>query len=278
MMTMNNRASTPAAEWPEVFVDSHVHVFSRAMPFDERAWNKPDYEFTTEQLIATLDTHGIPFAIISAASLFGDLNDYTLAATTAHPRLRGTGIVGVDTSTRELQAFRDGGIVGIRLQWSTVGPIPDISHSSYRRLFYRLKTLGMHVEVVARHADLGVILDQLAMDDVPTVINHFGHPEPDLGAQSPSFLATLHAAERENVFVKLSAGFRLGSTDYTADLARRLLDTFGPERLFWGSDCPFVGREGQRDYAHILQEFRHWVPDINDRLAMAKASLRFYFG
>jgi len=74
-------------------VDAHVHVFTRDMPLIDNPRHAPTYDFTVEQLIATMDAHGVPFAVIAAASPWGDYNDYTIAALRAHPRLRGTVIL-----------------------------------------------------------------------------------------------------------------------------------------------------------------------------------------
>ena len=71
-------------------VDAHVHVFTRDMPLIDNPRHAPTYDFTVEQLIATMDAHGVQFAVIAAASPWGDYNDYTIAALRAHPRLRGT--------------------------------------------------------------------------------------------------------------------------------------------------------------------------------------------
>ena len=60
------------------------------MPLIDNPRHAPNYSFTEEQLIATMDAHGVELAVIAAASPWGDYNDYTLAALRAHPRLRGT--------------------------------------------------------------------------------------------------------------------------------------------------------------------------------------------
>ena len=71
-------------------VDAHVHVFTQDMPLIDNPRHAPTYSFTVEQLIATMDAHGVQLGVIAAASPWGDYNDYTLAALRAHPRLRGT--------------------------------------------------------------------------------------------------------------------------------------------------------------------------------------------
>jgi hypothetical protein len=47
------------------------------MPLARGAWTQSDYGFTAGQSLAALDKHGVAFAVISAAYLFRDYNDYT---------------------------------------------------------------------------------------------------------------------------------------------------------------------------------------------------------
>ena len=54
--------------------------------------------------------------------------------------------------------------------------------------------------------------------------------------------------------------------------------SFGPEKLLWGSDAPFVGHEHAIDYAGTVALFRRWVPEEADRRAIGEAGYRFYFG
>ena len=39
-------------------VDAHAHIFTRDMPHSPKAWTRPDYDFTAEQFLETLDGHG----------------------------------------------------------------------------------------------------------------------------------------------------------------------------------------------------------------------------
>ncbi len=51
----------------------------------------------------------------------------------------------------------------------------------------------------------------------------------------------------------------------------------GPERLLWGSDCPFVGHEGAVSYRDTLDAFEAAVPDARTRRAISDTALKFYF-
>ena len=61
-------------------IDAHVHVFPTDMPLVDNPRHAPKYSFTYDELIATLDKHGVERAVIAAASPWGDYNDYTLTA------------------------------------------------------------------------------------------------------------------------------------------------------------------------------------------------------
>jgi predicted TIM-barrel fold metal-dependent hydrolase len=153
----------------------------------------------------------------------------------------------------------------------------------------RVRDLGWHVHISIEGPRLPPLLAALEEAGVPIVIDHFGHPDPDAPLACPGLIAALAAVQRGTTWIKLSGGFRLAGTDswrlesiapslaIAADVAAMLLREAGPERLFWGSDCPFVGYEGRVSFADALAQFRVWVPDPRDRRTMSDAALRFYF-
>ena len=88
-------------------VDAHAHIFTRDMPFAAGAWTQPDYDFSAEQYLATLDQHGVAFGVISAATFFGDYNEYTLDALRRYRRLRATTIIADGAWHRSCAARSD---------------------------------------------------------------------------------------------------------------------------------------------------------------------------
>ena len=62
-----------------LLVDAHVHVFTRDMPLVANPRHAPTYSFTVEQLIATMDAHGVAFGVI-AASISAFISNTTTAA------------------------------------------------------------------------------------------------------------------------------------------------------------------------------------------------------
>ena len=264
-------------------IDCHAHVWGDAMPFAGNAWTRPSYAYTVEQWLADLDAHGLHYGVIAAASLFGTYNDYTIRALRQHrDRLRGTAIVDPVIDLYTLEAMRADGIVGIRFQWFLLDPLPDMDGDDYRRLFARLRDLGMHVHLNIEGARLDDVAGRIAETGVNLVIDHFGWHDPAPRLEAPSYRAMLRLLERDNVWVKATAGFRhptqkLPEWGLQADYVRDLLGHFGTEKLLWGSDAPFVGHEDAATYATAIDMWRQCIPEPA-RAAIGENGYRFYFG
>lgn len=257
-------------------IDSHAHIFTARMPFADDAWTRPDYEYTVDDYLADLDRHGIAFGVIAAASLHGDYNDYTLWALKKHRRLRGTIAHDSTVDAEKLQRLRQQGVVGMRLQLKQHAPIPDVSSFAYRKFLSRLADCGMHLQLNLSAAQLSQLLPALKDHRVNIVVDHFGLLRSPEGMAGDGFLAVLRALEYGNVWVKISAGFRL-DRELLYAAAAKLLATAGAERLLWGSDAPFVGKERDMSYAAALQTFSEIVPDVAIRRKISDTGLRLFF-
>jgi predicted TIM-barrel fold metal-dependent hydrolase len=259
-------------------VDSHFHVYTTDMPLSATAWHRPPEHATIEQLIGTLDQHGVTFGVLAAASLYGDYNDYMLAALRRHKRLRATAIVRPTIERHALEALDAEGFVGIRFQFRNVAEPPDLSASEYRMLLRRVADLGWHVHVNDDGARLPRWIPALEAAGVKIVIDHFGHPDPKDGVNGAGFRATLAAIERGRTWVKLSAGYRIKPPAAATTYATELLKVAGGDRLLWGSDWPFAGFEQQVRYADTIAGLADWVPDPAIRRKITgETPLRLYF-
>jgi predicted TIM-barrel fold metal-dependent hydrolase len=264
-------------------IDCHAHVWGPGMPFVSTAWTRPDHVYSVEDLLADLDAHGVRFGVIAAASLFGSYNDYTIRSLRAHKRLRATAIVEPDVDLYTLESMKADGIVGVRLQWFLRNPLPDLAGDDFQRLCHRLRDLGMHIHLNIDGDRLVEVGSHVMQTGVRLLIDHFGWHDPALRLAAPSYLGMLRMLERGNAWVKLSSGFRHprdDSPDWSlpVEYAQDLLRRFGTEKLFWGSDSPFVGHEKVASYRLALERFRQCVPDAATRRAIGENGYRFYFG
>jgi predicted TIM-barrel fold metal-dependent hydrolase len=208
-------------------IDAHVHVFTTDMPLIDNPRHAPNYSFTHEALIATLDENGVDRAVIAAASPWGDYNDYILAALRAHPkRLRGTAIFNNPVERFALEAMSRDGFVGMRLPFIGLPKLPDVTTFNYRALFRRLADLDWHVHPHVEGEDLPKILPTLLASGVKIVVDHLGRPDPKSGINSEGFKALLRAIDAGRTWVKVSGGYRLGPQ--AKQYARELLRVAGP--------------------------------------------------
>jgi predicted TIM-barrel fold metal-dependent hydrolase len=263
-------------------IDCHAHVWEAGMPFVRTAWTRPAQAYTVENWLADLDVHGVHYGVIAAASLFGTYNDYTIRALRRHDRLRGTAIVDPAIDLYALEAMHADGIVGIRLQWFLLDPLPDMESDDFARLCRRLRDLGMHIHLNIEGARLDAVAGRIAATGVRLVIDHFGWHDPTPQLEAPSYRAMLRLLERDNVWVKLTAGFRHPTQklpDWTLQAAytQDLLTRLGPDKLLWGSDAPFVGHEDAATYATALDMWSACIPE-SARTAIGQNGYRLYFG
>ena len=234
-------------------VDAHAHVFLKDMPLADSAWLVPDYGFTAEDYLAVLDAHGVHFGVIAGISIFGQYNDYMLGALRRHPRLRGTVNVDPAIDRYTLERMKADGVVGVRLQLSRRRELPDLASESWRMFFRRVADLDWHVHVALEGPLMPRVLPQLEAGGARIVLDHFAHPDPVQGLDGEGFQAVLRSIQKGRTWVKLWAGFRLTWESRGGDrpdavamelaqaAAERLVREAEPERLVWGSECPFVG-------------------------------------
>jgi predicted TIM-barrel fold metal-dependent hydrolase len=259
-----------------LLVDAHVHVFTQDMPLVDNPRHAPTYSFTAEQLIATMDAHGVQFGVIAAASPWGDYNDYTIAALRAHPRLRGTVILKPTVERYILEAMKRDGVVGVRLPFIGLADVPDITTFDYRRFLRRLADLDWHVHLHVEGERLPPLIAAIEVSGVKLVIDHLGRPDPRTGVESEGFKAMLRSIDKGRTWVKVSAGYRLGPA--AAGYARELLRVAGPDRLVWASDCPFVGHESQVRYQDTIDWLTDCIPDETARRKIfGETALKLYF-
>lgn len=268
-------ASTAGSGKPAPFVDAHAHVFTVDMPLRDRPRHAPTYSFTVEDYLKVLDEHQVGFAVLAAASPWADYNDYLIESVRNNPRLRGTVILEPTVERYILEMMKRDGIVGVRMHMIGLEKMPDITTFEYRRTFKRIADLGWHIHLHAAGKDLPDLLPHFERTGAKLVIDHLGRPDPEGGINSEGFKAMLRLMENGRTWVKASGHHRLGpaSTLYLQELLRQA----GPDRLVWGSDCPFVGEE-ETPYQSTIDWLLDAVEDEEARRKiMGLNAMKLYF-
>ncbi len=262
------RAAEPA--FPGIAaVDTHAHVFTRALALVGERRYAPDYDASIADYLAMLDRNGMARGVLIQPSFLGTDNGYMVSALRQAPeRLRGIAVLAPEAEAGTMRALAEAGVVGLRL--NLIGrPDPDFGTPVWQGHLARAKDLGWQIEVQAEARRLGRLLPPLIAAGVPVVVDHFGRIDPALGIADPGFAQLLGFGAGGGVWVKLSGAYRIGSGEAGRQTARaaaeRLRASFGARRLLWGSDWPHTQFETQASPAEALRDLEAWVPDAAER-------------
>ncbi len=260
-----------------MIIDSHVHAWSTDTPLASGRDYTPTAAAPVERLLTEMDRHRVDGAVLVQPSFLGTDNSYLIEAIRRYPdRLRGVAVVGPSAASPLLEDLRASGVAGLRFNL-THGQVPDFDSPAMSGLIERAATADLHIQLHADAPQLTGVLPPLLAAGCRLVIDHFGRPDPDGGADDPAWRQVLDLGRSENHRVKLSAPYRLRGVA-AASLAPGLLAAFGSGALVWGSDFPWTRFEAGRSYGGCLEAATDWVPDTAQRRRILGATAAALYG
>jgi L-fuconolactonase len=241
-------------------IDAQLHAYvpdSPDYPWDthwlERRGGDPGVfrtAYPAERLLSEMDAAGVDAAVLVSPSLYGDDHRYALRAAERHPHRFGV-VVPVSPGTPEVEALvrsfaRCAGRLGVRVIW-TSDCDEIVLGTGYRRIYEAARSAGVPLFVFAVGSEAKGFLGAVervarAYEDLQLIIDHLGIVALTDQREAPGRpierLAALGVFP--NVAVKCSSVVQLSREPYPfTDLwphLNRVLEGFGPERVFWGSD------------------------------------------
>ncbi|MEO0729769.1 MAG: amidohydrolase family protein, partial [Pseudomonadota bacterium] len=242
-------------------IDTHTHVFTRSLSLVPERRYTPGYDALLMDLIDRLDANGLEGAVLVQPSFLGTDNAFLIEALAVQPqRLRGVVVVDANTPVDALAVLHEAGVRGQR--FNLMGrPTDAIFDPAWREAFDWMRARDWHVEVHDRAERLSPIVKHLRTFGLRIVVDHFGLPDPALGAQDANwrglFADSSGGSDGADVFVKLSAAYRLGGLS-PRDLTDELITMIGSDHLLWGSDWPWTQHEQANTYERCVMDFDHW--------------------
>jgi len=273
-----------------MIVDAQIHLWTDETP--ERPWipgakaraHLPE-ALTYQKYVPLMDEAGIDRAIIVPPTWPGDDNDHALEAASKHPdRFAIMGRFAVERpESRKLVATwkNQQGMLGMRIAFNHE-KTPWIVDGTADWLWPAAEAAGVPImifapdspeaigRVAARHPNLRLIIDHMGLAT--------RGPEARRVGARIDIIAPF--AKYTNVAVKLSAvpGFSTESypfKDMTPHL-RRLIEAFGPQRCFWGTDLTHQrGKYPYRMYVSHFEEELADLPAADRKLIMGEGILKF---
>jgi predicted TIM-barrel fold metal-dependent hydrolase len=233
-----------------LIVDSQVHIWAAETP--DRPWSpihagaaQRVEPFSADDLLAEMRAAGVDAAVLVPPAWEGTRNDLALAAAHRHPaRLAVMGrlpIEHADSRDRLAEWRYLPGMLGVRVNLRTTAGRAWLTDGTADWLWRQAERDGLPVMAFVTHdlPHIGTIAQ--AHPGLRIILDHMAVPSEARGeAAFEALPALLALAQHPNVAVKASA-LPCAATDaypYRSLHApiRRVVDAFGPARVFWGSD------------------------------------------
>lgn len=266
--------SKKAAGW----IDAHVHVWTpdlQKYPLDKR-YTVEDMQppsFTASELLSHCREAGVERVVLVQMNFYGYDHQYLYQVMQDHPGVF-SGIAQIDVNSPDLLEQVDilaaHGIRGFRLH-----SIDDndtdrwVGHPGMERLWRTAGEMGLAICPLINPSDIGYV-EALCekFPDTTVVVDHFARIGVSGTVEEKALEQLCQLARFANTHVKVSAFYALGAKaspyDDLIPMIRRVFDAYGPERLMWGSDCPYQVQQG-----HNYQDS---IALIRDRIDFLSAS------
>jgi predicted TIM-barrel fold metal-dependent hydrolase len=278
--------SSIAERLPHGAWDSHMHVVDPdRFPLSPGASYQPR-KHTLTDAIKFESSVGISNIVLVQPSIYGCDNSCLLEALTKLGPHRARGVVVCDdktTTLRQLSQWHELGVRGIRLNYVSNGS--SYSAEELHRSLYDyaklVRPLGWVLQIYIPMSLLDALIQISPVLGVKICIDHMGYPslpdEPVTNPYSiPGFQSLVNLLGQKNVYVKLSAPYRISKVQSQADLdivAKEIIRLRGMDRVVFATDWPHTRFEGL-DIRPWMEKVLDWCahnPRLRDRLFVQNA-------
>jgi predicted TIM-barrel fold metal-dependent hydrolase len=273
-------------------IDAHVHVWTPdvtryplAAPYTPAQMQPAS--FTPEQLFVHTKPCGVERVVLIQMSYYGFDNRYMLDTMRRFPGVF-SGVAVVDEHAPELRAtmldLKKQGVRGFRIH-PAQRAVDNWLFGKPMAQMWRIGADEQLAMCALVNPEALVPLDKMCQQfpDTRLVIDHFSRIGMDGTIRDADVDNLCRLARHKLVSVKVSAFYALGrkKPPYTdlGPMIRRLLEAFGPERLMWGSDCPFQVDPGRtyRDSIDLVRERLDFLSPGDRAWILQRTAERVFF-
>jgi predicted TIM-barrel fold metal-dependent hydrolase len=257
-------------------IDTHVHIVS---PDQQRYPRNLDpansswvLDMSGEMMLELMEASGIDRAmLVQAYSAYQYDNNYVADAALSHPdRFVSVCIVDPtrpDAADRLSYWVEERGVRGLRLFPAAEREAEWLDDPQTFPLWERAVRLGVPICVCLRFRQMPRLRRTIErFPRVPVALDHLGAPPlqdgPPYGRVAPLFdLARLPNVSLKFSSVNLYAAATGRSTP--REFFSRLLETFGPQRIMWGSNFPNTNDRSLKDQLALAVQELSFVPQAD---------------
>jgi predicted TIM-barrel fold metal-dependent hydrolase len=259
----------PAADEqkPTGWIDAHVHIWTPdttnypLSPNFKQADMQPP-SFTADELFGHCRPAGVGRIVLIQMSFYEYDHKFMLEAMKAHEGVfSGVALIDyqADDVTDRMESLASQGVRGFRLH--SRGTAKDwVNDRGMEKLWRKAADAGWAVCPLINPTDL-VYVDALCkkFPDTTVVVDHFARIGINGAVDSEQLDMLCRLARFSNTHVKTSAFYALGKKTAPYEdlipMIQKVVDSFGPDRLMWASDCPFQV-QGNHDYQSSIALIR----------------------
>ncbi len=254
-----------------MIIDSHLHVWSLETDRYPFAGKGTTEEGSAELLLETMEKAGVDKACIVQPIHYLYDNTYVGDVVRAFPDTF-SAIAIMDRhrpdAADELERLvTEDGFEGVRMHLARPDDPAEWAAPDQYPIWERAESLSASFLSFGPVERLPAIEPIIArFPNVKVVLDHLGGAPFDEEDPCPLLQIVLNMAKYPNVYVKFTPQAGKSNENFpltdTHDVYHRIYDTFGPQRLMWGTDFPHILRN--IGYQNGLDLFRHHLPFLSD--------------
>ncbi len=237
-------------------VDTHMHVWKIDPPRYTLEQTLPDVPLPTteapiEEVFADQARYGVTHVVLVQPSTAGWNNTYVVECAKAYPRtVAAHGLINPQSrdNAADLRRWMAEGMAGFRLNLVRDADPVWVNAPRNYPLWEAAQELGAVVNVQMHPHQAGRLYEAAhRFPGVRIIVDHLGKPDVSEAPPYASYQSVLKLAELPNTYVKVSE-LRLASRTHQYPYrdvfpwVKMLYDTFGANRLLWGTGYPGTHR------------------------------------
>lgn len=259
-----------------LIVDSHVHLWANSTP---NAAHRQVPALTPDEMLVEMDEAAVDAAVIQPPAWDKTSNEVAVEAARRFPdRFAVLGWFPLDEPADLARV--DGwtgrpGMLGLRFTFPTAADEARLTDGSLDWLWPAAEKAGLPVALAA--GNFLPLVGQIAEyhPELRLLVDHLGMPLRQKDDASLTNLPDVLAlAKHPNVAVKSSAAPGASTQPYPFrnihDYLHAIYDSFGPRRMFWGTDITRMPCSW-RECVTMFTEELDWLPDSDKELVMGRA-------
>jgi predicted TIM-barrel fold metal-dependent hydrolase len=243
--------------------------------------------FLPEDILAHAQPCGVNRIVLIQMSYYKFDNSYMLDVIRRSPNVfRGIAVIDKDASHPDMvmRDLKKRGVRGFRIVGGGTRGAPSFEDAGFDKMFRCAAKERLVMCPLLDPDALPALAKQCTRyPDMPVAIDHLAH----VGAQGRVIESDVQAlcalAKYPQVSVKVSAFYALGLKrpphEDLGPLIRRVYETYGPQRMMWGSDCPFqLVKETYEDSISLIRDHLSFLSPEDKEWMLRKTAESVFFG